>query len=639
MTQTRMRALPSKAIDTGMPPPSLPSGQYAPMAGPRCPGERRYAVSGVLQRAERPEADHGRITHAATRAQWLILAGYLLAAVAMTWRLWGDSANLMQAHTGDIDQFAWFMRYDATAIAHGRLPALVTTAMNAPYGINLMSNTAFLLPGVLLTPVTLLAGPQTSLTVALTIGFAGSAASLFLVLRRWGASVPAAALGGAVYGFSPALVHNGLSHYQVQFVLLPPLMIDALLRIMTGRGSTARNGIWLGLLVAAQLFIGEEVLLFTAIAGTVLAVSLAASRPKEVLGRVRPTAIGLAAAAAAALPICAYPLWVQLHGAVVSAGGGRTSLSGFVTPSSDLLFHTKASAAAVAHTPAQGVYFSYLGWPLLITVLAATAFFWRNMKIRTAGITFLVLEWLSFDSHVLPFHGVQLPAALLPWYWLYRVPVLGSALPSRLPILADGAAAVVLAFSLDHARAVASNARGWRYVRAAAPVVAVAAVLPLIPLAYPAYATAPLPAGWQTVFARLHVARGASVMVVPVGYSHIPQPMRWQADTGEPSSMVGGTFIAADPHGQVHRRGLADRNATERYLDALWLGSHPRELALRRARADLKALRPAAVVAVTSLDSPLGRFLTRLLGPPTYHAGSTLAWRLNAANASARQQH
>jgi hypothetical protein len=593
-------------------------------------------VSGVLQQAERPVAGHDRGTHAARKAQWLIAAGYLLAAVAVTWRLWADPANLMQAHTGDIDQFAWFMRYDATAIAHGRLPALVTTAMNAPYGVNLMWNTSFMLPGILLTPVTLLAGPQTSLTVALTLGFAGSAASLFLVLRRWGASVLAAALGGAVYGFSPALVHNGLSHYQVQFVLLPPLMIDALLRIMTGRGSTVRNGIWLGLLVAGQLFIGEEVLVFTAVVSVVLAVSIAASWPKEVLRRVRPTAIGLATAAAVALPICGYALWVQLHGVAVSAGASRTSLSGFVTPSSDLLFHTKASAAAVAQSPAQGVYFSYLGWPLLVTLLAAIAIFWGNRKIRTAGVTFLVLEWFSLGSHVLPFHGMRLPAALLPWYWLYRLPVLGSALPYRLPILAAGAAAVVLALSLDQVRSEASNARVWRYVRAAGPVVAVAAVLPLIPLPYPAYPTAPLPAGWQTVFSRLHVAPDASVMVVPVGYSHIPQPMRWQADTGEPSSMVGGTFIAGNRHGQVRRGGKADRNATERYLDALWMGSHPPELALWRARADLKSLRPAAVVAVTGVDSPLGRFLTRLLGPPTYHAGSTVAWRLNAANAGAR---
>ena len=176
--------------------------------------------------AEHPPARTGNL------AQWLIVGCYLLGALAVTWRLWADPAARAQAGDAqDVDLFAWFMRYDAIAIAHGHLPALVTTAMNAPRGINLMWNTSFLLPGILLAPVTLLAGPQVSLTIVLTLGFAGSAASLFWVLRRWGASIGAAALGGAVYGFSPALLNSGIGHYHLQFAVLPPLIIDALLRI------------------------------------------------------------------------------------------------------------------------------------------------------------------------------------------------------------------------------------------------------------------------------------------------------------------------------------------------------------------------------------------------------------------------
>ena len=92
-------------------------------------------------------------------APWLVLAGYLLGAVAVTWRLWADPAGRMPAGDAqDVNFFAWCLRYSATAIAHGHLPALVTTALNAPRGVNLMWNTSFLLPGSLLTPVTLLAG-------------------------------------------------------------------------------------------------------------------------------------------------------------------------------------------------------------------------------------------------------------------------------------------------------------------------------------------------------------------------------------------------------------------------------------------------------------------------------------------------
>src|ERR1700689_1157518 len=91
----------------------------------------------------------------------LVLTCYLLAAVAVTWRLWADPAShTVAGNPNDADFFAWFMRYNATALTHGRLPALVTAAMNAPQGINVMWNTSMLLPGVLLAPVTLLAGTR-----------------------------------------------------------------------------------------------------------------------------------------------------------------------------------------------------------------------------------------------------------------------------------------------------------------------------------------------------------------------------------------------------------------------------------------------------------------------------------------------
>jgi hypothetical protein len=230
----------------------------------------------------------------------LVLACYLLAAVAVTSRLWADPASRTVAgNPNDADLFAWFMRYVATAVAHGRLPALVTAAMNAPQGISLMWNTSVLLPGLLLTPVTFLAGPQTALTVLMTAGFAGSAASLFLVLRRWNVSTGAAALAGAVYGFSPALLQAGTGHYNLQFAVLPPLIVHMGLRlcIRSGRSSprtVVRDGLVLGLLVTAQLFTGEELLMLAGITGLLLLVVLAASRPREVSGRCGPAAAGLA---------------------------------------------------------------------------------------------------------------------------------------------------------------------------------------------------------------------------------------------------------------------------------------------------------------------------------------------------------
>ncbi|HXZ75633.1 MAG TPA: hypothetical protein VEH31_32835, partial [Streptosporangiaceae bacterium] len=246
---------------------------------------------------------------------WLVVGCYLIGAAALTARLWADPAGRAPlGNPNDVDLLAWFLRYAAAAVAHGHLPALVTTGMNAPQGINLMWNASFLLPGVLLAPVTLLAGPQVSLTLVLTLGFAGSAAGLFWVLRRWGATLGAAALGGAVYGFSPAMLNAGFGHNHLQFAVLPPLIIDAVLRLVTGRGHSVRAGVWLGLLCAAQLFTGEELLVYTVLAGLILVAAVAVSRPRTVPRRALGAVTGLATAAVVFLLVAGHALWVQFAG-------------------------------------------------------------------------------------------------------------------------------------------------------------------------------------------------------------------------------------------------------------------------------------------------------------------------------------
>ena len=242
-------------------------------------------MSTVPSIVEQPPVAEDPTARTSAYRHWPVVACYLLGALIVTGRLWVDPAGRMQVGDAqDVNLFAWFLRYSATAVSHGRLPALFTTALNAPRGVNLMWNTAFLLPGILLTPVTLLAGPQVSLTIVLTVSVAGSAASLYFVLRRWGASVTGAALGGAVYGFSPAMFDSGLGHYQLVFAVLPPLIIDAVLRIVTGRGKPVTTGALLGLLTAAQLLIGEEMLIYTALACAVAVAVVALSRPRASAG-------------------------------------------------------------------------------------------------------------------------------------------------------------------------------------------------------------------------------------------------------------------------------------------------------------------------------------------------------------------
>lgn len=568
---------------------------------------------------------------------WLVVCCYVIGAVALTAPLWADPAGREQLSGGrDVNLFAWFMSYSATAVAHGHLPSLVTDALNAPQGVNMMWNTSFLLPAVLLAPLTLLAGPQASLNVALAIGFAGSAASLFWVLRRWGASVSAAALGGAVYGFSPALVNAGVSHYHLQFVVLPPLIIDAVLRLVTGRGRSLWVGGWLGLLAAAQVLTGEEILVYTAVAALILAMVVVASRPREVPERARSAATGLAVALAVFLLAAGWALRVQFFGPLAEHSTLQASRTlnpnFFVTPSAELLLHTRASAAL---TPpimnAKTEYLAYLGWPLLCVLVVAAVVFRRDIRVRAAAVAWAVMELFALGGGSLAVGGFSLSGRLLPWHWLQGLPGLAQVLPWRFSILADGAAAVVLAFALDAARAAVSRADGsprWR--RGILTGVALLAVLPLVPLPYQAQAVPQVPAGWQATATRLQLPPGAPVLILPFPSDSFSETMRWQADTGWPQSMIGGYFLGPNATGQAvfYFANHDQQSDVARYLNSLWKGhdlsSGP---SAREIRAVFGYWRPAAIVVVTPRP-PIVRVLTQLFGPPAAHIGDVLSWRL-----------
>lgn len=609
---------------------------------------------GQLSLAQRPvgNAENGP-PRRWRKAELLIVAAYLLLALGLTWRINVNPAVRVPSNgsptvESDIYLNVWFMRYAATAVAHGHLPALITTAVNAPRGINLMWNTSMLLPGVLLAPVTLLAGPSVSLAVLLVVGFAGSASALYLVLRRWDVSIAGAAIGGAIYGFSPALLVAAEDHYHLQFAVLPPLIVDAVLRLCTGRGRPVRTGIWLGLLISAQIFIAEELLVDTGLILVPLVAVLVLSRPSQLRGRLARAVAGAGIAVVVTLLICGHGLLVQFRGPLQETGSpwhvSRYWIDpvDFVTAPSAVFFHGTYGHFMVSTRQWPVETFAYLGWPLLIVVVVALVGFWRDLRIRIAGIGFLLMEWMGIGNHRAMIGSWRIPVQLLPWHWLVRIHVLNQVLPNRFPILADGAAAVVLACAFDRVLAMVPGRYPWR-----GPAVAAAAalvVLPIVPRPVPAHDVLPAPSGWHAALAGLHLKADAPVLVLPfnTNMDDRADPMEWQAMSDAHVSLVGGYCIVPDRHGR------AVMCNTGRTLDPAQIISVRRmnKLALdkshqigppRAAMASaITAWHPAAVLTSDGPRTPLGRYLIGFFGRPTVHEGSTLGWRIPTAAAAAQ---
>jgi hypothetical protein len=214
----------------------------------------------------------------------------------------------------------------------------------------------------------------------------------------------------------------------------------------------------------------------------------------------------------------------------------------------------------------------------------------------------------------------------LPWHWLDQLPGLAQVLPDRFCILGAGSAGAVLAFALDLAREPTPRALSWR-AHPFPVLIAVLAILPLIPVPYQASPLTPVPAGWQAAFARLRLADNAPVLVVPVSLLGQTQAMRWQADTGVPGSLNLG-YLLGPGHGGQAAFTPSPAKPAARYLNALWAGrTRVRGPSPAQLRAEVAYLRPQAVVADTSLSSPVGHVLASLFGRPSFRAGSLLVWR------------
>ena len=106
------------------------------------------------------------------------------------------------------------------------------------------------------------------------------------------------------------------------------------------------------------------------------------------------------------------------------------------------------------------------------------------------------------------------------------------------------------------------------------------------------------------------------MLVVPIPILRCTQAMRWQAETGQPRSLIGGYFVGPGKTGQASF-SPGPTTLAARYLDGLWAGGSSSGSSVTvQLRADLAYWRPAAIVAVTGRGSALEHVLAGLAARP-----------------------
>ncbi|WP_115944638.1 glycosyl transferase [Amycolatopsis thermalba] len=569
------------------------------------------------------------------RADALVIAIYIVAAFILYAGLWVNlgSGGYMYNSGQDQNMWEWFFAVAAHSVFHWENP-LGTTLQNYPVGVNLMANTAMFGLSIPLSPITELFGPTVTWAIALTGGLAGTSIAWYWVFsRHLVTSRTAAAIGGAFCGFAPAMISHGNAHPNFVVLFLIPFIVMRLIRLAQGY-RPVRDGIILGLMLAYQVFLGEEPLLIMMMAFVLFAAGYAVSRPREALRMVKPMAGGLTVAAVVAIAIAIYPLWWQFfgpqsyltleHGPV---GNDTAAFTRFATES--IAGQPEAAADVSMNRTEENAFF---GWPLIILVVVLTVWLWRNVVARAIAISMFLMAWLSLGVEMVVNHEeTGIPG---PWKLLYELPLFDSLLESRLAIGCIPAVAALLAIATDRVFEAAPGFRDrnlpvrFLWLGALAWV-----LLPIAPTPYKTYVRPEAPAFFADGAWRQYVGSG-SVVVVPLPNGGDARALHWQveADLGFP--LADGYFVGpSGPDDKRGRYGAVNRPTADLLADVRDSGEVPTVTPAQRAQAveDLKYWKADAVVlAPVTNGNALHETVDQLLGGQAVYVDGVWVWDVRA---------
>jgi len=557
----------------------------------------------------------------------MVCLAYLAFSFWLTAGLWPDPATrAIASNVNDQALIEWFLA-NGTLIWTGDF-SLVTDRLNAPVGVNLLSNASHILHGLIMAPVTLLFGVPVSFALLVAGNLAATAAGWYLLfVRGLGLGRTAAVVGGAFAGFAPGMISQSNSHLHMTAQWLVPPMVWCVIRMtrVTEMRQVVAPAVGLALLVTAQIFLGEEVLFLTVLTMAIFAMAYAVCRARwarEVAGRFM---VGIVIAVAVATILLAYPLWVQFSGRLHTSNAPfgpeffYSDLASFVV-FSPLSLAGSEEAGRLATSAAE--YNTYLGLPLVLVVLACMAWRWRSPVMIASLVAALVMTALSLGPYI-TVEG-QRTGWLSPYMWIAHMKVIGSALPTRYALALIPIIAVVLAYAL-HA---ATRSRG--FARVGVPVAVAAALLPIVPLPLPTTDRAAVPTFISSGAWRECAPEGGVIVPVPLPTPKLPDTMRWPANANVAFGIPEGFFIGPHGAGGKSSIGIYPRPTSQLLAAVGTTGSIPEidEEVRAQAREDLEFWRADCVaLAPVQHQEALRRTLEAILGPGTRIA-DTWTWKV-----------
>jgi hypothetical protein len=455
---------------------------------------------------------------------------FLYTALAVIFIDHGTSITSMILGRGaDPSIFIWFLAWWPWAIAHHQ-NLFHTNLMWQPVGVYTPWVTSIPLPALLVFPATLLAGPVLAYNLLIISAPALAAWFAYQLCRYVSKSIPAAILGGYLFGFSSYEMSQDLAAINLAFTMCIPLLALVVLMRLDNKISRTRIVVLVTPLLVAQFLISIEVFalffVFGGLAWLFALLHLKTLRP--MLRRLfwdalvagvfvtiilSPWLFTMAAQADYLNLPAVWPYYFTADLANLLLPGASSLLGG------GLFNHMDGHLLGDFQEQD-----SYLGLPVLMILLL----FFR-WQYKTPGGRFLLAALLaclvaSFGPR-LWVYGFFTNIGL-PWEAFVHLPLLGSAIPARFALF------VALATALIAALWIAQPARAALRLG-----LGVAACLAVVPKPHPVMAV-PHSAFFQP--GRVQSVLGPNPRLVILPFAINGASSFWQQESGFSFTQAGG---------------------------------------------------------------------------------------------------
>ena len=459
--------------------------------------------------------------------------------------------------TGDNTQQVWFLAWPAHALRSGLNP-FASSALDVPYGINMLSNTSMPLLGILFAPFTWMFGATATYNFLLQLALGASATAAYFVARKLQMSQWAAFVVGLLYGFSSFFISQGQAHLFLTFAPVPPLVFWLLWRILIQDGPVRKLSVSLGVLLVLDLLISAErvvMMLFVGLMALLVAALFASPDQRRVaLAGLRQASLPFVVTAGS---LGIAPVLFSFFGPWGVRGNPHNwtaqhhgDLLEFIQP--NIWYRPIANWSRVQSDPLLGASLErsfYIGIPLLI-VVAYAAWRYRSFVItRIAAVLFVVTSALALGSTFwINGHDTAFPT---PFAWTAHVPLLSAIIPTRYMLFVSLIAAFGAGAALDGWRQSAPRLSGVRRATLGVSVglLCIAQAWCFIPAARFTADPIEVSAWFHSSEFRSVVAPDSHVLFYPYPNPFFNHAMLIQADTAMRFEIVGGQAIIGDEDG------------------------------------------------------------------------------------------